>query len=123
LVYLDAYLPLEGENEIALWPADQREKYRNDLALGIRFRPPLDSSMLGITDPKMSKWVQERLTSHPYGTYEDLPASTTPESASILRTHIHCTIGPLSSWMESPFPQGLVNLNGMCIPWQQDMMS
>jgi hypothetical protein len=102
LVYLDAHLPLEGENEIALWPADQREKYRNDLALGIRFRPPLDSSMLGITDPKMSKWVQERLTSHPYSTYEDPPGSTTPESASILRTHIHCTIGPLSSWME-PF--------------------
>jgi pimeloyl-ACP methyl ester carboxylesterase len=25
LVYLDAYLPLEGENEIALWPPDQRE--------------------------------------------------------------------------------------------------
>ena len=24
LVYLDAYLPLEGENEIALWPPDQK---------------------------------------------------------------------------------------------------
>ena len=64
LVYLDAYLPLEGENEIALWPPDQREKYRDDLASGIRFRPPIASSMLGITDPKMSKWVQQRLTSH-----------------------------------------------------------
>ena len=31
LVYLDAYLPLEGENEIALWPSDQRKKYRTDL--------------------------------------------------------------------------------------------
>ena len=75
LVYLDAYLPLEGENEIALWPPDQKEKYRTDLASGIRFRPPLASSMLGITDSKMSEWVQERLTPHPYSTYEDPPPS------------------------------------------------
>jgi pimeloyl-ACP methyl ester carboxylesterase len=102
LVYLDAYLPLEGENEIALWPPDQKEKYYTDLASGIRFRPPIASSMFGITDPKMSKWVQERLTPHPYSTYEDPPASGTPESASIPRTYIHCTLGPLSSWME-PF--------------------
>lgn len=102
LVYLDAYLPLEGENEIMLWPDDQKERYRADLASGIKFRPPISSSMLGITDSKMSDWVQERLTPHPYSTYEDPPASGTPESASIPRTYIHCTLGPLSSWME-PF--------------------
>ena len=63
LVYLDAYLPLEGENEIALWPPNQKEKYYSDVDSGIKFRPPLASSMLGITDPKMCEWVQERLTS------------------------------------------------------------
>jgi pimeloyl-ACP methyl ester carboxylesterase len=110
LVYLDAYLPLEGENEIALWPPDQKERYSADVASGIRFRPPLQSSMLGITDPKMSKWVQERLTSHPYSTYEDPPASSTPQSASIPRTYIHCTLGPLSSWME-PFARRARKLN------------
>jgi pimeloyl-ACP methyl ester carboxylesterase len=47
LVYLDAYLPLEGENEIALWPPDQKEKYLTDLASGMRLRPPLASSSLG----------------------------------------------------------------------------
>jgi len=78
------------------------KKYHDDLASGIRFRPPIASSMLGITDPKMSKWVQERSTPHPYSTYEDPPASGTPESASIPRTYIHCTLGYFSSWME-PF--------------------
>ena len=58
--------------------------------------------MLGITDPKMSDWVQARLTPHPYSTYEDPPASGMPESASIPRTFIHCTVGHFSSWME-PF--------------------
>jgi pimeloyl-ACP methyl ester carboxylesterase len=55
LVYLDAYLPFEGENEIAIWPADQNDKYYSDLDSGIRFRPPIASSMLGISDPKMSE--------------------------------------------------------------------
>jgi hypothetical protein len=96
LVYLDAYLPFEGENEVALWPADQKEKYSADLASGIRIHPPLASSVLGITNPKVSKWVQERLTPHPYSTYEDPPASGTAESASIPRTYIHCTVGPLA---------------------------
>ena len=50
----------------------------------------------------MSEWAQERLTPHPYSTYEDPPAPGTPQSASIPRTYIHCTLGPLSSWME-PF--------------------
>ena len=102
LVYFDAYLPLEGENEIELWPPEQKERYRTDLASGIKFRPPIPSSMLELTDPKMSKWVQERLTAHPYSTYEDAPASDTADGASIPRTYIHCTIGPLSSWMK-PF--------------------
>jgi pimeloyl-ACP methyl ester carboxylesterase len=109
LVYLDAYLPFEGENEIAIWPADQKDKYFADVASGIKFRPPIPSSMLGISDPKMSEWVQERLTPYPNSTYEDPPASGTLESASIPRTYIHCTLGPLSSWME-PFAARARNL-------------
>jgi pimeloyl-ACP methyl ester carboxylesterase len=104
LVYLDAYLPMEGENEIALWPQDQKEKHFADIASGITSRSPISSSMLGIAEPKISQWVQERLTPHPYSTYEDPPP--TPDdavlTASIPRTYIHCTLGPLSSWME-PF--------------------
>jgi len=41
LVYLDAYLHLEGENEIALRPTDQKEKYHKQLGSGIRFRQPV----------------------------------------------------------------------------------
>ena len=101
LVYLDAYLPLEGESEIDLWPPEQRERYRADLGSGIKFRQ-IPLSLLGITDPKMSEWVQERLTPHPYSTYEDPPPSGTPESAFVPRTYVHCTVGPFASWTE-PF--------------------
>jgi pimeloyl-ACP methyl ester carboxylesterase len=104
LVYLDAYLPMEGENEIALWPPDQKEKYFADIASGATSRAPIPSSMLGISDPKMSEWVHERLTPHPYSTYEDPPPipDDPAKSASIPSTYIHCSLGPFSSWME-PF--------------------
>lgn len=101
LVYLDAFLPLEGESEIDLWQPNTLERYRSDIASGIRFRQ-IPLSLLGITDPKMSEWVQERLTPHPYSTYEDPPPAGTPESASIPRAYIHCTHPPLASWSE-PF--------------------
>ena len=93
---------MEGENEIALWPPDQKEKYFADIASGITSRPPIPSSMLGISDPKMSQWVQERLTPHPYSTYADPPPTPDDpaQSASIPRSYIHCTLGPFSSWTE-----------------------
>jgi pimeloyl-ACP methyl ester carboxylesterase len=106
LVYLDAYLPFEGENELDLWPSNQKKQYYSDIALGIKCRPPIESSVLGITDPILSKWFQERLTSHPYSTYEDpsptAPACNKQASESIHRFYIHCIKGPLTSWMK-PF--------------------
>ena len=104
LVYLDAYLPMEGENEIALWPPNQKEKYSADIASGVTSCPPTPLHMLGITDPKMFQWVKERLTAHPYSTYEDPPPSPDDpaKTASVPKTYVHCTLGPMSSWME-PF--------------------
>ena len=102
LIYLDAYLPFEGENLISLWPPAQKEKYLSDIASDIKFRPPLKSSDLGITDPEMSKWVQERLTPHPYSTYEDAPPFGSLQDDAIRRAYIHCTRGLISSWM-NPF--------------------
>jgi hypothetical protein len=40
----------------------------------------------------MYEWIQERLTPHPYSSYEDQPACGTPQSVSIPRTYIHCTL-------------------------------
>ncbi len=56
---------MEG-NEIALWPADQKKRHHDDLASGIKFSPPIASSMLGKTDPILYKRIQEKLIPHPY---------------------------------------------------------
>jgi pimeloyl-ACP methyl ester carboxylesterase len=122
IVYLDAYLPLEEENEIDLWPPDQKEKYRADLAAGIRFRPPLVSSMLGITDPKMSKWVQERLTPHPYSTYED-PRLLVRQKALLFLELTYTAHSDTFHHGWNLLLQGPVNSNGMYIPWQRAMVS
>lgn len=89
LVYLDAYLPLPGESEVDLWPTDQKKKYLADIELGIRLRPPLAPSMFGITDPVISKWVQERLTPHPYNTYEDPPPTPLGDAKKLF---FYCSI-------------------------------
>ena len=44
MVNLDAYLPLEGENEIVLWPSVQKERYFSDIASGIKFRSAHEES-------------------------------------------------------------------------------
>ncbi len=96
LIYLDAYLPFEGENEMQLWPADARAQVEAEVAKGGTFRPlpPNFPAFLGITDPKMAEWAQARFTPHPLSTYKDSPPTGSPESASIPRTFILCTKEP-----------------------------
>ena len=103
LVYLDAYVPFEGESEIDLWPPDEQARARAEIAMGrgLRPHPPNFQAFLGITDPKLWEWVQQRLTPHPLSTYEDPPPPGSSESASIPRTYIHCTnVGPLTKRTE-----------------------
>jgi hypothetical protein len=78
--------------------------------------------MLGITDSKMSEWVQERLTAHPYSTYEDPPPSVLQKALLFLELTFTAPLDPYHhGW--SPLPKGLVNLDGICIPCQRAMMS
>ena len=101
LVYFDAYVPFEGESEMGLWPPEEQARVKAEIAKGKRFRPlpPDFPAFLGITDPELAEWVQERFTPHPISTYEDPPPSGSPESASIPRTYIHCTDEPVTAWM------------------------
>ncbi len=105
LVYYDAYVPFEGENEISLWPPEEQSRVQAEIAKGNKFRPlPPDGSaegfarFLGITDPDLAEWAQKRFTPHPVSTYEDPPPAGSQESALIPRTFIHCTVGPFAPW-------------------------
>lgn len=91
LVYLDAYMPLDGQNEVDLWPPPTSEGLfvRPSGPNEIRLPPP--PSAFGVTDAKMSEWVAARLVPQPMSTYLQAPPVSTPESRSIPRAFIQCT--------------------------------
>lgn len=97
LIYLDAYLPDEGESEADLWPADMRAEIEADAKESRGCRPPPSPELMGITDRAMADWVQERVTPHPMATYTEAVPKGSQQSASLPRAYIRCTEGPLTS--------------------------
>jgi len=94
LVYLDAYVPRDGQSEFDLWPEEWRAKALADIEAGSTTRSPASLfPILGISDEKMAEWVKARLTPHPLGTYMQAPPSGTPSSRSLPRAYISCTMG------------------------------
>jgi hypothetical protein len=81
-----------------------KEKMRLHFGRQIRNKNISQILLLVLRPVRLYQSVQERLTPHPYSNYEDPPPTPDDpaQSASIPRTYIHCTLGPLSSWMQ-PF--------------------
>ena len=96
LIYLDAYLPDEGQTEVDLWPPDMRAEIEADAAAsrGTRLVTP---ELMGITDSTMAEWTRERITPHPMSTYMEAVPRGSARSAALPRAYITCTEGPLTS--------------------------
>ena len=99
LIYLDAIVPDPGESEFDYMSQEERSGNSGgrlgdsrDITIGVtRARPPGSVSYLGISDPKLGRWVSERLTNHPIATYEERLPQERNSSISIPRVYIHCT--------------------------------
>lgn len=96
LIYLDAYVPEEGECEMDLWPPEMRAEIEADAQKSHGLRPPPPPELLGITDREMADWVRQRITPHPLDTYTEAVPRGKARSASIERAYISCTQGPLT---------------------------
>jgi pimeloyl-ACP methyl ester carboxylesterase len=94
VVYLDAYLPDDGQSEADLWPAPMRAEILEDVAAGRGVRQPPSLAFLGITDREMGDWLQARMTPHPLATYNQPAPTGDARSAALARTFILCTAGP-----------------------------
>jgi pimeloyl-ACP methyl ester carboxylesterase len=94
LVYLDAYVPEDGQTEADLWPPAMRAEIEGDEAASSGLRPPPPLDFLGITDPQMATWMTARLTPHPLATYTEPVPAGSQASAALPRTFVHCTAGP-----------------------------
>ena len=95
LVYLDAFVPGEGQALFDLLPPERRDLYRQgarEWGEGWRVPPPPPHA-LGVTDEAEAGWLAAKLTPQPLRTFEQPVRLTNP--AVLPRTYIHCTTGPL----------------------------
>ncbi len=97
LVYLDAYVPDDGQSEFDLLPAAMRAAREADAAGhdgGIPAPPP---EIFGVTDPALAQWIKARNTLQPLATYTEPVPAGNAMSAAIPRTFIHCTSYPATT--------------------------
>lgn len=94
LVYLDAFVPRDGDSMHTIVPADDvaraREAARRD---GAGWRIPLDPEIRA-TMPR-ADWMGPRFADQPLGTYEQPVRSANPAAAPLKRTYIQCTVKPV----------------------------
>jgi pimeloyl-ACP methyl ester carboxylesterase len=94
LVYLDAYLPDDGQSEADLWPPERRAiaQAAEASATGLAQAPP--PTMFGVTDPALVDWINARVTPHPVATYTEHVPPGNARSAALPRVFIRCTGNP-----------------------------
>ena len=104
LVYLDAYVPREGESEADLWTPEIRAMIDADSGPGggARHSPP--PSLMGIDDPVLADWYRARVTPHPFACFTQPVPPGNPRGDALPRAYISCTVGPLTS-LFGPFAE------------------
>ena len=92
LVYLDAYLPDDGQRAVDLWPPERRAFAVQAESDGLARPPP--PAMFGVTDALLEAWIEARMTPHPVATYTEPVAAGNSASRALRRVFIACTGNP-----------------------------
>lgn len=94
LVYLDAYVPEDGQSEVDLWPPERRAfaEAAEAEAKGLAQPPP--PALFGVTDPALVDWINARVTPQPVSTYTEPVPPGNAKSRALPRVFIHCTGKP-----------------------------
>jgi pimeloyl-ACP methyl ester carboxylesterase len=100
LVYVDAFVPDDGESVLDLVAPDRRQiledlvKNEGGGWLLPRFAPPpwetIVRDMWGVKDDADVQWMLERLTPTPIGHFRDPVTRTNPAANELPRTYIRC---------------------------------
>lgn len=98
LVYLDAFVPEDGQSLFDLLRPERREMYRAQAqAEGEGWRVPSPPPQaFGIDDPTRAAWVATRLTPQPLASFEQPVSLGMGAATRLARSYIHCTEGPLA---------------------------
>lgn len=94
LVYLDAFLPRDGQAMLDLIPSAAAASVRERAATeGAGWRiPPQPAAWYGITDPADAGWVEAKLVAQPLGTFAQ--AVRLDGTAPVAATYVLCTQPP-----------------------------
>ena len=107
LVYLDAWLPQDGQAMFDLMPPERAEDLREAAKVqgeGIGI-PPNPIEVFGITDEEDARWFASKLVLHPLKSFED-PVRLSSEAAKRLpHTYIVCTDNPALAHVFRPFAE------------------
>jgi pimeloyl-ACP methyl ester carboxylesterase len=92
LVYLDAFVPEDGQSFFDLLLPARRKAYEDATSGGVVVPP--SPEVFGVGSDR-ADWVSDRLTPHPLATLtESLPL---PASPPLARQYVRCTEGPLTA--------------------------
>jgi pimeloyl-ACP methyl ester carboxylesterase len=92
LIYLDAFIPHDGQCAFDLMPGVEGEWAHLAAAQGDGWRvPPMPPMALGITNPADAAWVQARLTPMPLLTHQQRVHLSSSQARQLPRTFILCT--------------------------------
>jgi pimeloyl-ACP methyl ester carboxylesterase len=99
LVYLDAFVPTDGQALFDLLRPERRAFFQEQADLhGDGWRvPPPSASALGIADESVARWLTAKMTPQPLKTFTQPLALTNPVADAIPRTFIHCSAGPMTA--------------------------
>jgi pimeloyl-ACP methyl ester carboxylesterase len=91
VVYLDAFVPVDGEMVANYVPTDRLAAWKDELDSNpVSTLPPLPPAAFGITAPDQSAWVERRLVPHPLRTYLQPLATATKGGTHTSQHYIAC---------------------------------
>ena len=97
LIYLDAFVPLDGERLADTRTLEERARMEASFSAGNPAYAKIPAKFFGITDAADIAWVDARLTDHPAGTYLQRIALKNTLPASLKRGYIACTSPKLAT--------------------------
>jgi pimeloyl-ACP methyl ester carboxylesterase len=91
IVYLDAFVPNDGEAVINYTPKERAQMIRDTIARDpAGAAPPPNAAAFGIKDTRQIEWVNRRMTPHPLRTYLQPLALTARADSIRSRSYIAC---------------------------------
>jgi pimeloyl-ACP methyl ester carboxylesterase len=98
LVYLDAFVPVEGKSLLELLPPERAAVFEGaarEHGDGWLVPLPWEQAMdgWGVTDPDVRRWMLPRLTAQPLATFVE-PLGSVSAAERLPRTYVHCTEKP-----------------------------